>query len=102
MRGYAERSLTPLGWGTEMALGQIELRFPIAGSPQHPALSAAAFFDAGHINDFKNTETGKELFLGAGYGFRLKLPVLGLLRCDFAYPLGRDDFRFHISLGHTF
>jgi outer membrane translocation and assembly module TamA len=65
-------------------------------------LSAALFFDAGHINDFTNTETGRELFLSAGYGFRLKLPVIGLLRCDFAYPLDRDDFRFHISLGHTF
>ncbi len=102
VRGYAERSLTPLGWGTDMALGQIEMRFPLAGAPQNPSLSAALFFDAGHINDFENTETGKELFMSAGYGFRLKLPVIGLLRCDFAYPLDRDDFRFHIALGHTF
>jgi outer membrane protein insertion porin family len=102
VRGYAERSLTPLGWGTKMALGQVEMRFPISGSRQNPALSGAVFLDAGHINNYKNPETGRELFLSAGYGFRLKLPVIGLLRCDFAYPLDRDDFRFHISLGHTF
>ncbi len=102
VRGYAERSLTPLGWGTEMALGQAEVRFPISGSRQNPTLSAALFLDAGHINDFKNSESGRELFISAGYGFRLRLPVIGLLRCDFAYPLDRDEFRFHIALGHTF
>lgn len=99
LRGFAERSLTPLGWGTELLLAQAELRFPVAGNMQRPSMTATLFFDTGSLKAPK----GKHDFTGAaGFGFRVKVPVIGLLRCDFAYPLDRDDYRFHIALGQTF
>ncbi len=99
LRGFAERSLTPLGWGTELLLAQAEMRFPVAGNMQRPSMSATIFFDAGSL---KTPKGAHDFTSAAGFGFRVKVPVLGLLRCDFAYPLDRDDFRFHFALGQTF
>lgn len=99
LRGFAERSLTPLGWGTELLLGQAELRFPVAGNMQRPSMSATLFFDIGSL---KTPKGAHDFTSAAGFGFRVKVPVIGLLRCDFAYPLDRDDYRFHIALGQTF
>lgn len=99
LRGFAERSLTPLGWGTELLLGQAELRFPVAGNMQRPSMSATLFFDIGSL---KTPKGAHDFTSAAGFGFRVKVAVIGLLRCDFAYPLDRDDYRFHIALGQTF
>ncbi len=99
LRGFAERSLTPLGWGTELLLGQAEMRFPVAGNMQRPSMSATLFFDVGSLKALKSSH---DFTSAAGFGFRLKVPIIGLLRCDFAYPLDRDDYRFHIALGQTF
>lgn len=99
LRGFAERGLTPLGWGTELLLAQAELRFPVAGNMQSPSMSATLFFDLGSL---KTPKTAHDFTAAAGFGFRAKVPILGLLRCDFAYPLDRDDFRFHLALGQTF
>ncbi len=99
LRGFAERSLTPLGWGTELLLAQAEMRFPVAGNMQRPSMSATVFFDIGSL---KTPKGSHDFTSAAGFGFRLKAPIVGLLRCDFAYPLDRDDFRFHIALGQTF
>lgn len=99
LRGFAERGLTALGWGTELLLAQAELRFPVAGNMQSPSMSATLFFDLGSL---KTPKTAHDFTAAAGFGFRAKVPILGLLRCDFAYPLDRDDFRFHLALGQTF
>ena len=99
LRGFAERGLTPLGWGTELFLAQAELRFPVAGNSQRPSMSATIFFDTGSLKTPKGTHAFTS---AAGFGFRVKTPIIGLLRCDFAYPLDRDDFRFHLALGQTF
>lgn len=102
LRGFAERGMTPLGWGTEVLLAQAEMRFPVAGDPQQPSLMAALFFDAGRIESAGVLNEQNRFFTSAGAGFRVKVPIIGLLRCDFAYPLDRDDFRFHFALGQTF
>ena len=102
LRGFAERSLTPLGYGTELALAQAEMRFPVTGYAGRPSLSAALFFDVGRIDAPDTNEENNEFISSAGFGFRLRIPVLGLLRGDFAYPLDRDDFRFHLALEQTF
>lgn len=99
LRGFAERGLTPLGWGTELLLAQAEMRFPIAGNVQRPSMSATLFFDIGSL---KTPKSSRDFTSAAGFGFRAKVPIIGLLRCDFAYPLDRDDFRFHLALGQTF
>ncbi len=102
LRGFAERGMTPLGWGTELLLAQAEMRFPVAGDSQQPSLMAALFFDAGRIESADVPNKQNRFFTAAGAGFRVKVPIIGLLRCDFAYPLDRDDFRFHFALGQTF
>lgn len=102
LRGFVERGMTPLGWGTELLLAQAEMRFPVAGDPQQPSLMAALFFDAGRVVSADLPNEQNRFFTSAGAGFRVKVPIIGLLRCDFAYPLDRDDFRFHFALGQTF
>jgi len=102
LRGFPERGLTPLGWGTELLLAQAEMRFPVAGERHRPKLMAAIFFDAGRIRTANVADDAGRFFTSAGFGFRVKVPVIGLLRMDFAYPLDREDFRFHIALGQTF
>jgi outer membrane protein assembly factor BamA len=104
LRGFAERSLTPVGYGTRLVLGSLEWRAPISGNnPQKPALVGVVFFDAGSIGTPQTKITGDEIITTLGFGFRLKVPILGLLRFDFAYPQQRrDDFRFHLAIGHSF
>jgi outer membrane protein insertion porin family len=104
LRGFAERSLTPLGYGTRLFLGNLEWRVPLAGSdPQKPGLIGAIFLDAGSIGTPRTERDQDETFSAIGFGFRWKVPVVGLLRFDFAYPKQRpDDFRFHLGIGHPF
>jgi outer membrane protein insertion porin family len=104
LRGYAERSLTPLAYGTELFLGNVEWRIPIASrDPQKPNLVGVIFLDTGGIGAPATGNAGDEIFTSVGFGFRLKVPVIGWLRCDFAYPEKRpDDFRFHLAIGHLF
>lgn len=106
LRGFAERSLTPVGWGTELLLGSFEIRVPLsrrparAGSP--PPISAAFFIERGAIGTPARKITGNSFYNSAGFGARIKVPLIGALRLDFAYPLDRNDFQFHVSLGQSF
>lgn len=103
LRGYAERSLTPVGYGTRLFLGSVEWRVPVSGRhPQKPTLMGAVFFDAGSIGN-ETKKFGEEIFTSFGFGFRLNVPIVGVLRFDFAYPQQHpEDFRFHLALGHSF
>ena len=106
LRGYRDRRLTPIGWGTKLLLTNIEFRFPLSRSnfPFHKA-SGVLFFDTGGIWQTGQKVNIDDLFLAGGLGFRVKLPVLGITRFDFSFPLNKvdnEDFQFHISLGHTF
>ncbi len=104
LRGFAERSLTPAGYGTRLFLGNLEWRIPIAGrDPQRPSLVGAVFFDAGSIGTPPTKFADDEILTTFGFGVRIKVPVAGWLRLDFAYPEKRpDDFRFHLGIGHPF
>ena len=103
LRGYAERSLTPAGYGTRLFLGSVEWRVPVSGRhPQKPTLMGAVFVDAGSIGN-ETKKMGEEIFTSFGFGFRLNVPILGVVRFDFAYPQQYpEDFRFHLALGHSF
>ncbi len=103
LRGFAERSLTPVGWGTELLLGSFEIRIPLSRrSSFPPPLSAALFIEGGAIGTPENPINRRRFYHAAGFGARLKVPLIGVLRMDFAYPLDRNDFKFHVSLGQTF
>jgi len=103
LRGYEDRSLNPLGYASRLVQGSAELRFPLTGRnyPNHFA-TAVLFYDVGQAWSEPNDFDEKNFKSGLGYGFRFKLPIVGLLRTDFAYSVPDYDFRFHISLGHTF
>jgi outer membrane protein insertion porin family len=104
LRGFAERSLTPAGYGTRLVLGNLEWRVPLGGRDrQNPNLVGVIFFDAGSIGTPETKRADDESFSAAGFGARWKVPVVGWLRFDFAYPKQRpDDFRFHLAIGHPF
>lgn len=106
LRGYADRRLTPAGWGTKLILTNTELRFPLTneGFPNHKA-TGVLFFDSGGIWAPGDTPRFKDLYGALGLGVRYKMPILGTMRFDFAFPLNDIDdetVRFHISLGQTF
>ncbi|MFQ5866068.1 MAG: outer membrane protein assembly factor [bacterium] len=106
LRGYPDRRLTPIGWGSKLILTNTEFRFPLSSKnfPYHKA-TGILFFDAG--GRWLPDETPKldDFFTSLGFGFRIKLPIVGITRFDFSFPLNKvdeNDFQFHISLGHTF
>ncbi len=117
MRGYAQFSA--LGTGNSMMMGSAELRHRIPGlrkmdNPiaklidKHVKLDA--FFDAGQVggNSLANQLTQRSM-VGAsvGFGVRLNLPMLGLIRVDYGYPListvlGGSTPRLTVGFGDKF
>ncbi|HEX9653959.1 MAG TPA: BamA/TamA family outer membrane protein [bacterium] len=106
LRGYDDRRLTPLGWGTRHFLTSAEFRFPLStrNFPNHKS-SGVLFLDAGGIWSPGQDAELSDIFAAAGFGFRVKLPVLGTTRFDFSFPLNNvdnSDFKFTVSLGQSF
>lgn len=103
LRGYDDRSLTPPGYASNITQGSAELRFPLSARMKNKdRLIGVLFYDAGYAWNQPDTWEFKNLKAGLGFGVRLKLPIIGLLRMDFAYPVPEYDFHFHLSLGQTF
>jgi len=106
LRGYQDRRLTPVGWGTKFVLASAEYRFPLSerNFPYHKT-SGVLFFDTGGIWSPGQTPELSDFYGSVGFGVRVKLPIVGTTRFDWAFPLRRVDgekMRFHISLGHSF
>jgi len=103
LRSFDERRLTPVGYGTKLFLSNLEYRIPLEWDKQgKPRFTGVLFFDAGRINGLKEI-IGEDIVRSLGFGVRVKVPVLGLLRMDFAYPEKHpDDFHFYLTLGHLF
>ena len=106
LRGFAERRLTPVGYGTNLLLANVEYRFPLTQRRQtEPPLFGVLFYSQGGLWQHSTDIDIGEMFKSLGFGLRFKLPVLGLTRVDFAFPtttLANEDFQLHISLGQTF
>ncbi len=97
VRGY--RSFTDLGTGTSMLMttAEVRTRLPfLHGSTNKVAkmvdqhFKAVFFFDAGQVNgnSLTNTLLSRSM-LGAsvGVGIRVKVPMLGMIRLDYGFPL---------------
>ena len=110
IRGYKERKVgprdpqsnDPIG-GESMAIGNIELTFPI----YEKVIKGAVFYDIGNVwekvGDFA---VGGNYKMGAGVGVRVKTPI-GPLKLDWGYPLSdnHDDEQqgeFYFSVSHGF
>ena len=109
VRGFEYRSIgkTVNGrniGGRTMLVLTAEVSHPIWGP-----LRGAAFVDAGAAWGGAYSMDLGDLNVGAGYGFRLKLPwIQAPLRLDLAYPVvrGQDNlkrkFRVHFNVGFSF
>ncbi len=84
IRGYSERTFgQQWGRGLTMLAFTGELRFPIL----EQQLYLAAFADIGNTWDDFNDIDLEDMFPGVGVGFRLNLPMVGLIGFDFAWGL---------------
>jgi outer membrane protein insertion porin family len=121
IRGY--RTFSDLGSGTGMLMGSLELRSRLPLPKSAPGtkqnafvraldknVKAVAFFDAGAVsgnslvNNFYQRGT---MGTSVGVGLRLQVPMLGLVRLDYGYPIvstamGRLIPRFTIGFGDKF
>ena len=97
VRGY--RSFTDLGTGTSMLMATAEMRtkLPFVGGLDNKIAKAidrnvkgVFFIDAGQVggNSVTNTLLTRS-YLGAavGLGLRIKVPMLGIVRLDYGFPL---------------
>jgi outer membrane protein insertion porin family len=84
---------TPIGFdrvrypgGQFMTLYTFEQQFAVV----HP-LHAVIFFDAGNAWDQWREIRPFDLKVGAGIGFRMEIPLLGIVGFDYGYGFHRDD-----------
>ncbi|MFA5674835.1 MAG: BamA/TamA family outer membrane protein, partial [Thermovirgaceae bacterium] len=87
LRGYRDNLFS----GSEMALGNVELRVPIQES-----ISIVAFYDIGMASD---GSVFSDLVSGYGFGVRVRTPM-GNMRLDFAE--GEYETRTHFGFGEMF
>lgn len=121
IRGY--RTFSDLGSGTGMLMGSLEIRsrLPLPkdtpGTKQNAMVraidknvKAVAFFDAGAVsgnNVINNFYQRGTLGASVGVGLRLHVPMLGLVRLDYGFPIvntamGRLVPRFTLGFGDKF
>ncbi|RKZ20586.1 hypothetical protein DRQ23_08880 [bacterium] len=104
IRGYRDRSIGPAENGYVIGGNTaVLLNFEIRRSITKQAY-ALAFFDMGNAyRDFKHANLG-ELYSGAGIGFRLEIPMMGILGFDFGYGFDREKggkWEPHFQLGYS-
>jgi outer membrane protein insertion porin family len=117
VRGY--RSFTDLGTGTSMlmATAEVRSRMPFLGSIDNKFIKAidrnlkgVIFADAGQVrgNSLTNDLLSRS-YLGAavGVGVRVRVPMLGIVRLDYGFPLissvmGRYTPRLTVGFGDKF
>jgi len=103
LRGYDDRSVSPIGGGNQVFQAGAELRFPISAKnyPKH-LLTGVVFFDMGSNIQSKNMFDFKNFKNSYGFGVRVNFPVLGIVRADFGIPTDGSDKKIQFSLGHSF
>jgi outer membrane protein assembly factor BamA len=107
IRGFRELSLSP-PWGHDgFWLGGFELRVPLISSPERPPrLTGLLFLDAGQGWLRGEALTASDIESAVGYGFRVRLPWLGMLGLDVGIPLTEgktgDAYRVHASFGFSY
>ena len=112
LRGYGNRELNPLSDSRTAAATYIkyylETRYPLMKSPQS-TIYGLAFAEAG--NGFANFDDFNlyDVKRSAGLGFRVIMPMLGILGVDFAYGFDKiygsvepSGWQTHFILGQQF
>lgn len=130
LRGYIPYSIGPtrtvpsraepafqkssINWGgTKKFVFNTELELPLFRIPQMP-VSAVVFFDAGNafddyewlFQDTRNPHLPFGLFLNIGFGVRVTLPNVGVMRLEWGIPLtprrGDPSIWFNFQVGEAF
>ncbi len=84
--------------GLYMGLVTVEQQFPIV-NPLHGVL----FFDAGNVWNRIHDIQPFGLKVGAGFGLRMEIPILGNIGFDYGYGFNRDDgarWQGHFLMGN--
>jgi outer membrane protein insertion porin family len=107
IRGFRELSLTPPEGHDGYWLAGLEYRVPLIHSgSEPPRLAGLLFADAGQGWIRDDPLTASTIEAGVGYGFRLRLPWLGMLGLDVGVPLTEgttnDRYRVHAALGFSY
>ncbi len=106
IRGFEEWSLSETDGDDAYWLINSELRVPLtAVRGEQPRLTGLLFLDAGQGWSRRVGSTG-DVYVGAGYGVRLRLPWIGTFGIDAGIPLTDsrtgDPFWVHALLGFSF
>lgn len=84
--------------GRYLGLFTFEQQFPIVAP-----LRGVFFFDAGNVWDLRSEIHPFDLKVGAGFGARMEVPILGNIGFDYGYGFHRDDgarWKGHFLLGN--
>jgi len=73
----------------------------VEGYPNHK-WTGTFFLDLGGLWQSDDAISSDTIYSGAGFGIRVKLPVVGLVRLEWAFPLQVKDYQLHLSLAHMF
>ncbi|HMW36069.1 MAG TPA: outer membrane protein assembly factor BamA [bacterium] len=114
MRGYGGRKVGgqavtesgisyPIG-GTSMVKYSAEIRLPVI---PNPTMFILGFAEAGNVFQSLKTTDPFQVKRSIGYGFRLFMPLVGVIGLDVAYGLDRKDKsrnfpKLHFQLGQQF
>lgn len=105
IRGYSDRSVGPRIAGREiggrsMLIFTAELRFPLVERQLYGIL----FADAGNAWETFSDMNPFDLKRSVGFGFRIVVPMLGLIGFDIGYGLdeGGGRWRPHFQMGRSF
>ena len=103
LRGFNDRSLSPVGGGNQVIQFGTEVRFPIAAKnyPKH-LFTGVLFFDSGANIQSKEIFEFKSIKSSYGFGLRVNIPFLGIVRADYGIPTDNSGKRIQFSLGHSF
>lgn len=103
LRGYDDRSLSPLGGGNQVFQLDAEIRFPISANnyPKH-LFTGVIFIDSGSNIQSQNMLDFKDIYSSYGFGIRINIPFLGIVRADYGIPSDASGNKIQFSLGHSF
>ena len=107
IRGFQELSLSPPRGFDGFWLAGLEWRVPLIPSGQKPPrLTGLLFFDTGQGWLRDEPLSTSTIQSALGYGFRLRLPWLGMLGVDVGVPMSEgttgDAYRVHAALGFSY
>ncbi|MBI4721727.1 MAG: outer membrane protein assembly factor BamA [Candidatus Stahlbacteria bacterium] len=108
LRGYKDWTVGPM-IGNEVIGGKFASLFSIEAKIAFPNnIYPLVFFDAGSAWESFSDANLQDLKRGAGAGFRIEIPMMGLVGFDLGYridPTPKQPYRgweFHLQMGRTF